>query len=933
MAVVADRVIVELEAKLDRYNANLKRAEQNFAKSVNSQRRDIRQLEAQIARSSGGISNSLRGLAATFAAAFSVRQVQEYADSYTRLINQLRVAGLEGERVGRVQGQLLEIANRNGVAVESLGVLFNRGAQVSRELGASQAELIQFSSGVAAALKIWGTSATEAQGALLQLSQALGSGTVRAEEFNSINEGALPILQAVARNMDAAGGSVTRLKALVNDGQVSSEEFFRAFLAGTAQLEEQAADATLTIGGAFEVLNNQLGTYIGQADDSLSATERISQAIIALSENLDTVTIALAVLGTVLLGRYVAGAVAAATATGVTSTAIFALQARAIGAATTMEALALTSATAGRAMLAAFGGPVGLAVTALALGIGYLTTRTDEGAQASEDYAKQLDFARQANERTTDAADALATATGRAREAALANAKALREETIQLLANARAAVQAAIAKRQQVITEGNARIRASTRNTTGAGSGYDPTLGQIRRENRAREQAQADVRAAVEAVGEYQKQIAALDQQINAAPTVRDTPADPAERARTASGPSEADLAEKAAREARRAMQTQAQVENEIAQLAVDRLRTIADLTGSANDRAVAEMAALQADREAFDKAIALDEELNEAQRTELRAARDAADAERRRAIAVEQRQQLADERLARESDQRGGEADLVRARGGARDRTARQRRETELRLIDLQFQEERAQLEAIVASETSTQLEKDIAAAKLERLDELRALAEETARLRNQSPFEAYMRELNKSEEEINEDLEEIAVRGLDNLTDGITDAITGAKSLGEVFSNIADQIIADLIRIAVQQAIIKPLGELLGGGAGGGGGLGGIGSFFASLFGGRASGGHVVGGQMYRVTDGEGFQPAGSGKIIPLGRMRTATELEGSQQAGPAISMPISVVAPGANEQTVALIKQTIADAAPTLVQAAQRATMRSLQRKRMT
>ena len=111
MAVIADRVVVELEAKLDRYNANLKRAENNFARSVGSQQREIRALEAQIARSSGSISSSLQGLAGTFAAAFSVRQIQQYADSYTRFINQLQVAGVEGERLaseGRNQARRAE---------------------------------------------------------------------------------------------------------------------------------------------------------------------------------------------------------------------------------------------------------------------------------------------------------------------------------------------------------------------------------------------------------------------------------------------------------------------------------------------------------------------------------------------------------------------------------------------------------------------------------------------------------------------------------------------------------------------------------------------------------------------------------------------------------------------------------------------------------
>lgn len=111
----------------------------------------------------------------------------------------------------------------------------------------------------------------------------------------------------------------------------------------------------------------------------------------------------------------------------------------------------------------------------------------------------------------------------------------------------------------------------------------------------------------------------------------------------------------------------------------------------------------------------------------------------------------------------------------------------------------------------------------------------------------------------------------GLNSLADGITGAIMGTQSLGDAFSNVAKQIIADLIRIAVQRSIVEPLANSLFGGSGGG-----IVSAIGSIFG-RASGGHVNAGQMYRVNEGagsgrvEGFVPQGSGHVIPLGKMNT--------------------------------------------------------------
>ena len=305
MAVVADRVIVELEAKLGKYNADLKRAERNFARSMGSQQRDIRQLEAQISRSSGSISSSLRGLAATFAAAFSVRQIQQYADGYTRFTNSLAVAGVEGDRFAVVQRELLAIGQEYGQDLETLGALYGRTAQAANDLGATQSDLLKLTTSVAAGLKIQGSSAAESRGALIQLTQALGGEIVRAEEFNSINEGARPILQAVASEIDRYGGSVARLRRDVVDGKVTSQEFFRALVDGSDALAKKAEAVNLTIGNSFTVLNNALGVYVGQTDESLSATERISAAIITLSENLDKVTTALAVLGSVLLGMCV----------------------------------------------------------------------------------------------------------------------------------------------------------------------------------------------------------------------------------------------------------------------------------------------------------------------------------------------------------------------------------------------------------------------------------------------------------------------------------------------------------------------------------------------------------------------------------------------------------------------------------------------------
>lgn len=858
-AVTADRVIVELEAKLDRYEANVRRAEQKFDRATRNISNDAKRMERDIARSSDQVGARFRALAGTFAAAFSARQIQELADGYTRFINQLKVAGVEGERLADVQGALFSTAQRYGVELESLGTLYSRSAQVSNELGASQAELLQFTNGVAAALKIQGSSATQAQGALLQLSQALGSGTVRAEEFNSINEGALPILKAVAANLDAAGGSVAKLKNLVNEGKVSSDAFFRAFLAGSAELEAQAESASLTIGNSFTVLNNALGVYIGQADASLSATERLSGAIISLSENLDTVAAALGVIGAILLGRFAAGMVAGAASTGLASTALFALQARAVGAATTMEALALTSATAGRAMLAAFGGPVGIAVTALTLGVYYLATRTDEAAQASEQYRAEQEKLQDVQARVRDATDTLTTATGKAREEAVANAKALRQETQEYLANAQAALAAARAKARDTIATNRREIERAAMTTTGAGGGPDRLVTTASANRRRIAQAEANIAAANEVVLGYQEQLKELQDIIDRPAPTAITPSTTGSTktgsTKSSRGPSPEDIARR--------------FEDDLARGEIELRQALADAIGTAEARREVERERIRIEQDATARSIQADEDLSEAQKGRLLALNDQIAAARAAAIEAEaEREAIAAAVVMRQEDLRN-QQDVLRLQSDLAD-TSKRRREIELRLLDLQYEEERIRLQAIADNKQLAEAEREAARRRLASLDEQYGLDRERTERNTESPFEQYRRRLNRSQEQVQEDAETWMVEELEGIQDRLHKAIT--SKLG-----VDDPILGGIIDLFIEQVIMKPLSDAFANAASGTGGgffgalISGIGSIFS---GGRASGGHVSAGRMYRVNEQgiEGFQPSGSGKIIPLGRMRGA-------------------------------------------------------------
>lgn len=242
------------------------------------------------ARTAGGGVQFLRKALAGLVGAFIVRELGRLVDQFTSINNILRVTAGSQDVVNQRFNSLLGIANRTRAPLDAIVSLYQRGSLAANELGASQADLLRFTENVGLALAQQGGSAAAASGALLQLSQSLGAGIVRAEEFNSILEGAFPIALAAANGLDAAGGSVARLRQLVIEGKVSSDDFFQAILSQTDELEAAFANTTPTISQAFTVLRNNLVATIGELDRTLGISGAVASAIILLANSLETLT-------------------------------------------------------------------------------------------------------------------------------------------------------------------------------------------------------------------------------------------------------------------------------------------------------------------------------------------------------------------------------------------------------------------------------------------------------------------------------------------------------------------------------------------------------------------------------------------------------------------------------------------------------------------
>jgi tape measure domain-containing protein len=221
--------------------------------------------------------------------ALGIRQVLQWADAWTTATNKVAVFANSQAAANQVMNELYDVSQRTRQPMDELVTLYQRITIAARDLNTSVEENIKFTEGVGKALAVQGTSTNAARGALLQLSQAMGEGIVRAQEFNSIVENMPLVLQLVAREMHGATGSISSLRKQMLTGKLMSKDFYEAFMRAQPQLEEMFAKTNKTFGQAFTVFENGMIRFLGQINQSLGISTKFYAIMKLIADNLGVI--------------------------------------------------------------------------------------------------------------------------------------------------------------------------------------------------------------------------------------------------------------------------------------------------------------------------------------------------------------------------------------------------------------------------------------------------------------------------------------------------------------------------------------------------------------------------------------------------------------------------------------------------------------------
>ena len=291
----ARKVYEETRTPMEQFKAKLAEVNQLLnlgAIDVETYERKVEQLNSELEQTDGKASAAAGGLGkigsvlAGFASLSFAKSMLDTADAMQSINAQVRqVVSSESEYLA-VQRQLLDVANNTRASLESTANLYVSTSRALKDYGYTQQEILTFTEATNNAMAIGGVQAQQQAAALMQLSQALGSGVLQGDEFKSIAEAAPILLDTIAEYM---GKSRAEIKKLGSEGQLTADVIFKAISGASEKFGEQASKMPMTMGQALTVFSNNWQSMVSKLLNDSGAMSGIAAVIKLIADNLNLV--------------------------------------------------------------------------------------------------------------------------------------------------------------------------------------------------------------------------------------------------------------------------------------------------------------------------------------------------------------------------------------------------------------------------------------------------------------------------------------------------------------------------------------------------------------------------------------------------------------------------------------------------------------------
>lgn len=197
--------------------------------------------------------NTIKGAVAAYATIQTVTKALDLSDTLTSTTARLNLMNDGLQSTQDLQNMIYLSAERSRGAYQATADAVSKLGLMAGDAFGSSEEIVAFMEQVNKQFTIAGTETAGIEAAMLQLTQAMGSGVLRGEEYNSILEQAPNIIQAIADYMDVPKG---QLKDMAAEGQITADIVKAAMFAAADETNAKFESMPMTFSQIWTSFQN-----------------------------------------------------------------------------------------------------------------------------------------------------------------------------------------------------------------------------------------------------------------------------------------------------------------------------------------------------------------------------------------------------------------------------------------------------------------------------------------------------------------------------------------------------------------------------------------------------------------------------------------------------------------------------------------------------
>lgn len=218
----------------------------------------------------GALAGKIGGIVAAYASWQSVMGLVSATDDYTGIASRLDLINDGLQTTADLQEMVRESANSTFSNYKDTADMVGKLGIQAGDAFKNNQDILNFSEQINKHLAIAGTSGAAAQGAMIQLTQAMSNGVLRGEELNSVMDGMPTVVKAIQKEFERMGDT-RAIKKIAEDGLITADVVKRALYNAADETNKKFDQMGVTFSDVWNLFKNNADKALTPVYEKLKA--------------------------------------------------------------------------------------------------------------------------------------------------------------------------------------------------------------------------------------------------------------------------------------------------------------------------------------------------------------------------------------------------------------------------------------------------------------------------------------------------------------------------------------------------------------------------------------------------------------------------------------------------------------------------------------